>query len=253
MQKIKIVSGPTEEKPFVIIYKPQGIPSAPLVEGEASALTQAIDIFPQIKTVSGRKMIEHGLLHRIDTQTEGLLLIATSQFFYDNLQAEQSTGKFIKTYEAECISDFDETENEKNGFPPVEEQFRKELENGKSVTVSSYFRNYGEGQKSVRPVTEKSGKAALKKLGKQKKYTTEIKFSAKTDFSWLFECKITSGYRHQVRCHLAWLGFPIIGDKIYNFSEKNINPEEKMRFKATGLQFTNPVTMQDECFNLALL
>lgn len=253
MQKIKIVSSPTEEKPFVVIYKPQGLPSAPLKDGDDSALTQAIEIFPQLKNVFGRKLIEHGLLHRIDTQTEGLLLVAASQFFYDNLLSEQSDGKFIKTYNAECITAFDETSNEKNGFPPVDEKLLKELESGKAVRISTYFRNYGEGQKSVRPVTENSGKAALKKLGKQKKYTTEIKLAAKTEFSYFFDCKISSGYRHQVRCHLAWLGFPIIGDRIYNFSEKNTNPEEKMRFKATGLQFTNPVTMNNECFSLDFL
>ncbi len=250
MQKIKVISEPTNEKPFVVIYKPQGIPSAPLAEDEDCALTQAFKLFPEIKSVSGRKKIEYGLLHRIDTQTEGLLLIATSQFFYDDLLFQQSKGEFIKTYAAECVSTLKEYENIKTGYPFIDERFHNELENGKPVKISSFFRNYGEGLKSVRPVTENSGKAALKKLGNKKEYTTEIKLFSKNTFSYDFECKISSGYRHQVRCHLAWLDFPIIGDKIYNISEKNSNPDEKMMFKAIALQFTNPITQKKEHFRL---
>lgn len=246
MQKIKIISEPTREKPFLVIYKPQGIPSAPLSQDDKiSALSQAVDIFPEIKNVSGRKQIEYGLLHRIDTQTEGLLLIATSQLFYDDLIVQQAAGKFIKTYQAECISALN-NKAEKTGFPPINKEIHKELESGKIIKISSYFRNYGEGLKAVRPVTENSGKAALKKIGKQKEYTTEIKLVSKNEFSYTFECKISSGYRHQVRCHLAWLDFPIIGDKIYNFSETDTENAEKMRFKATGLQFTNLITLKKE-------
>lgn len=250
MQKIKIISEPTDEKPFLVIYKPHGLPSAPLIEGEDSALTQAIDFFPEIKSVSGRKKIEYGLLHRIDTQTEGLLLIATSQFCYDDLSVQQATGKFIKTYNAECILTLEQNENEKNGYPKVEKKIIAELKHGKPVKVSSYFRNYGEGLKSVRPVTENSGKAALKKLGKLKEYTTEIKLLSKNDFFYNFECKISSGYRHQVRCHLAWLGFPIVGDKIYNIAEKNNPISENLHFMATGIRFTNPITGKKEAFYL---
>lgn len=250
MQKIKVISEPTDEKPFVIIYKPQGLPSAPLKEDENSALTQAEKLFPEIKSVSGRKKIEYGLLHRIDTQTEGLLLIAASQFFYDNLQAQQADGKFIKTYLAECVSTLNKYENEKPGYPPIEEKFHNELEKGKTVEIRSFFRNYGEGLKSVRPVTENSGKAALKKLGNQKEYSTKIKLLSKNESFYNFECKISSGYRHQVRCHLAWLDFPIVGDKIYNINEKNANFNEKMMFKASALEFINPITQKEEKFNL---
>lgn len=250
MQKIKIISEPTDEKPFVIIYKPQGLPSAPLKEDEDSALTQAIELFPEIKSVSGRKKIEYGLLHRIDTQTEGLLLIAASQFFYDNLLSQQMEGKFIKTYLAGCVSTFKKYENEKIGYPPAEEKLHEELTDGKTVTICSFFRNYGEGLKSVRPVTEKSGKAALKKLGNQKEYTTRIKLLSRKESLYNFECTIAFGYRHQVRCHLAWLDFPIIGDKTYNITEKNAEPNKKMLFKASGLQFINPITQKEEKFCL---
>lgn len=254
MQKIKIISEPTQERPFLVIFKPQGIPSAPLAEHETcSALNQAICLFPEIKNVRGRKIIEYGLMHRIDTQTAGLLLIATSQLSYDALLDQQNAGKFIKTYRAECISTARKSDGntnpvEKQGYPPADTRNRVELEKGNPIKIKSFFRNYGEGLKEVRPVTENSGKAALKKIGKQKEYETEVRLVSKNNLKFCFECKISSGFRHQVRCHLAWLDFPIIGDKIYNPFEKN--KDTKMKFMATGLQFINPLTKQEESFFL---
>ena len=60
-------------------------------------------------------------------------------------------------------------------------------------------------------------------------------------------CKISSGFRHQVRCHLAWAGFPIINDKIYNsnFVDNNSTATtEKLQFYATKLEFYHPRTNQ---------
>ena len=165
---IEIIHEPTIEKPFLVIYKPKGLASAPLVEGDMeNALAQAIENFPEIRMVHGKKEIEFGLLHRLDTATDGLMVIATSQECYDFLNEEQKAGRFIKFYTAEC--DF-LPNNPKvlGGFPPD----TPSASSLQSITVTSYFRPYGEGRKEVRPVTEKSGKAALAKLGKPKLYTT---------------------------------------------------------------------------------
>ena len=81
---IKIISQPSNENPFVIIYKPKNIPSAPLtIDDNNNALSMALHFFPEIKNVVGKKQIEYGLIHRIDTSTDGLLLIATTQQAYD--------------------------------------------------------------------------------------------------------------------------------------------------------------------------
>lgn len=45
---------------------------------------------------------------------------------------------------------------------------------------------------------------------------------------------ITKGYRHQVRCHLAWCGLPIVADPLYHPLEKTA---PQMQFFATGLEF----------------
>lgn len=247
MQEIEIISAPTEIRPFLVINKPQGIPSAPLsAEDNYSALIQASKLFPQIKSVKGLKEIEYGLIHRIDTETSGLLLIACTQEFYDFIQTQQMNGNFIKRYKATCIHNLQNT-IELGGFPPINKNIERLLNSSKEVEIASYFRNYGPGKKEVRPVTEESCMAALKKLGKPKEYRTKIIPVKKDSETVSFLCEIKSGYRHQVRCHLAWAGFPIIGDKTYNINAKK---EEKMLFEATELEFFNPVTDAKELISL---
>ena len=253
MDQIKIISQPSESQPFIVLYKPSGIPSAPISPDDANnAFSHAAKLFPQALSVTGRKAIEHGLLHRIDTVTSGLLLIATSQAFYDYLLEEQSAGRFIKYYQAECI-DCKDNAGVLKGFPTVDFERRKKVLRGETVCLSSYFRNYGVGQKEVRPVAQDSNTTAIKKIGKQVLYNTEIKLIAPAGVGGdglTFECKLTAGYRHQVRAHLAWLGFPIIGDSLYNCQEKNlqnlnndeksseIRVNQKIHFTATKLNFT---------------
>ncbi len=233
---IEIIHSPTVEKPFLVIYKPKGLASAPLVEGDTeNALAQAIEKYPEICKVHGKKEIEYGLLHRLDTATDGLMVIATSQECYDFLMEEQRAGRFVKYYSVQCDIIPDNAQKLR-GFPP---------DCPRLTNVSSYFRPYGEGRKEVRPVTDKSGKAALSKLGKPKLYTTEITIEKNDEHTALAECRITEGYRHQVRCHLAWAGFPVKGDTIYNsnFKENNLDikkAENVLKFSATKISFEYP-------------
>lgn len=207
---IRIIHEPTEEEPFVVLDKPAGLPSAPLHEGDESAYTQAAARWPELQAVSGRKATEHGLVHRIDTATRGILLIAASQPCYDYLQHIQQQGLFIKQYRAECLCRPD-CGALLGGFPPPPLRVQHDC---LSATIESCFRPYGEHGKAVRPVTGQAGKAAQKKAAPLL-YRTEISLR-KEDGRWNALCSISRGYRHQVRCHLAWLGFPIQGDPLYS-------------------------------------
>ena len=253
--QIEILKKPTAEKPFLVIYKPKGLASAPLdADSSDNALSQAVELFPELKNVHGKKEIEYGLLHRLDTATDGLMVIAATQDCYDFLSLEQKEGRFIKYYEAECDI-LPENAKELGGFPPLPLQVQNNLSlrgqkdlslrgtqaTKQTISLTSFFRPYGEGRKEVRPVTEESCKAALSKLGKQKLYTTsisitKISYDKKTVF---VECKITEGYRHQVRCHLAWAGLPVRGDLLYN-SNSGIKKAENLLFSATRISFEYP-------------
>ena len=224
--KIKIIHEPTQAEPYIVLDKPAGLASAPLKEGDDCAYTQAELLYPFIKDVCGSKTVEHGLLHRIDTPTRGLLLVASTQDFYDYMHEKQKEGLFIKEYRAECIKT--PVVSELEGFAPEDRRLAfRDVEEG--FDVSSYFRPYGIRNCAVRPVTEQSGKAALKKAGSEI-YTTHVRI----DSGNKAVCSIKKGYRHQVRCHLAWIGYPIIGDNLYNPLYKE---GQKLCFEASAFSF----------------
>ena len=174
------------------------------------------------------------------------MVIAATQDCYDFLSLEQKEGRFIKYYEAECDI-LSENAKELGGFPPLPLQVQNDLSlrgalaTKQNISLTSFFRPYGEGRKEVRPVTEEYGKAALSKLGKQKLYTTSISITKISDDkkTVFVECKITEGYRHQVRCHLAWAGLPVRGDLLYN-SNSDIKKAENLLFSATKISFEYP-------------
>ena len=229
--KITVIHKPDSQKPFVIIDKPAGLPSAPLhEEDKENAFSQAAELFPQLLEVSGRKSVEHGLLHRLDTATSGLMIIAAAQECYDFLQQEQREGRIIKTYLAEC---------KLLCRAGVEQDLV--FAAGQHITLTSYFRPYGPGRKEVRPVPLDAKKTELSKVEKKVIYTTEIfiKSINKSEKTALVECRIVNGYRHQVRSHLAWAGLPVINDPLYN-PDTNKKSTEQMHFCASKLEFEYP-------------
>ena len=233
--RIEVIREPSKDSSFLIIKKPRGMPSAPLSEGEKNcAVSVAASLFPSLKNVKGKKPYEYGLIHRLDTEASGLLLIAATDEAYAFFSEAQKKGDFIKTYRALC-SDDEGNAARLGGFPkPVS---MRPLKAGDEFSASSYFRAYGRGRKSVRPVTEDSNAAALKKKGRAL-YTTHIKIAERTREGVITECSIARGFRHQVRCHLAWNGLPVVGDELYN-ARFGGGPLE---FECIALEFPNPAT-----------
>lgn len=234
-EKIRILHEPSPEEPFVICVKKRGIPSAPLKEGDKCAFSMVANLYPDVKKIKGKKLIEGGLCHRIDTDTEGLLLIASEQEFYDFLQNEQSEGRFIKSYFARCCVEKN-TNNRPVGFPEQPVSLESLLRCIKKYTISSKFRPFGEKNAFVRPVSESSGRAALKKCS-PKEYTTDVDILdfSEQDGSVSVRCSLCEGYRHQVRCHLAWIGLPIVGDRLYN---PYVKEGDSFEFYADRLSFS---------------
>lgn len=234
--KIEFLNTPSKENPFLVISKPSGLPTAPLsAQDTNNALYLAAQTFPEILSVNGKKEIEYGLIHRIDTVTEGLILIATTQYAYENFINQQKNNNFTKFYTAIC----QKNQNKKEGFPDFPQQnifYQNEFK------IQSYFRYFGQGRKEVRPVPiESLNKTQQKKVEGTSIYTTNVKIISEQNDTVKVECNITKGFKHQVRCHLAWANLPIKNDPIYN---KNANTSEQIAFYASKLQFLHPVTNQ---------
>ena len=234
--KIEFLNTPSKENPFLVISKPSGLPTAPLsAQDTNNALYLAAQTFPEILSVNSKKEIEHGLIHRIDTVTEGLILIATTQDAYENFINQQKNNNFTKFYTAIC----QKNQNSKEGFPdfPQPNIFCQN-----EFQIQSYFRYFGQGRKEVRPVPiENLNKTQQKKVEGTSIYTTNVKIISEQNDTVKVECNITKGFKHQVRCHLCWANLPIKNDPVYN---QNAEKSEQIKFYASKLQFLHPVTNQ---------
>ena len=246
MEHIRILHEPSAAEPFLVLDKPAGLPTAPLAEGEECALQQALDLYPALRAVTGRKAIERGLVHRIDTATRGCVLIAATQSAYERLLAAQKSRQFYKCYSA-LVDRIPDITALLDGFPPQTDamkHFNATAALEAPITLSSRFRAYGAHNGAVRPVTDESGRAAQKKCAPALYETTitlyraSVPSAAEAQNAFRAECEICAGYRHQVRCHLAWLGFPVHGDELYNPSAQ---AGERLCFTASALAFPNPV------------
>ena len=277
--QIEFLNEPSDADPFLVLYKPSGLASAPLKEGSAdNAFFEAAKRFPEILKVNGKKSCERGLLHRLDTETSGLILIAATQSAYEALQTSQASGRFVKYYRAVC-KNIPENPNLLGNFPPSGEIMHKLLIEKHRLEITSSFRPFGPDRKQVRPVTALSGTAALKKSGK-KIYSTTVylkKIDIKNDMAGIFyegdsadifdaddmrgtvatgekthrlcfvEAEITNGFRHQVRSHLAWVGFPVAGDPLYDFTKS----KTMFKFEAYKISFPHPVTGKMIVFDIS--
>jgi 23S rRNA pseudouridine1911/1915/1917 synthase len=120
-----------------------------------------------------------------------------------------------------------------NGLPPV--------------FIESAFRPYGPGRKAVRPVPlilsgEKPGKRPLKEfvLDRGQPYRTWI-LEAKAEGELTgFRVRICRGFRHQIRCHLAWLGYPLVNDTLYGGVSRPEYPG--LALLAEAIAFPDPLT-----------
>ncbi|NCB02076.1 MAG: RNA pseudouridine synthase [Spirochaetia bacterium] len=194
---------------YLIVSKNHELPSVPLKNERDSdtLLSQVALRYPEILF----KDHEGGVLHRLDNSTRGLVLIARTIDAYNYFKEEQKQGRFKKTYHALSTND----ENEKLGYPSIEIDFQKE----NPIELHSSFRPYGRGRKEVRPVTEDSH-IFNKRKSSPNAYTSLITYIGEQGHNkHLFVVTLTKGFRHQVRSHLAWASFPIIGDSLYGGKE----------------------------------
>jgi 23S rRNA pseudouridine1911/1915/1917 synthase len=184
--------------------------------------------YPSIRAVNpapGRH--DYGLVHRLDTAVSGLLLLALTQEAYDSLLAEQAACCFVKEYRALVAPS---SAGVREGYPPCPVQW-EQYTDGRCCTLESRFRPWGTRGQAVRPVTDESGPGTQKKAA-PRTYRTEIHLAPPAD-KMDATCRITEGFRHQVRCHLAWLGLPVAGDTLYG----EPSAADTLHFFATGLSF----------------
>jgi 23S rRNA pseudouridine1911/1915/1917 synthase len=233
---------------FAVVYKPPRMHCAPLGNGRKDTLLDwYAEFFPQVMDLSGRKKGEGGLLHRLDFETQGLVLFAKNQRFLDNLLKQQEKGYFIKEYSAICRKqETGNSEQNKASFSPVFSHSSMLPSTQSPFIIESFFRPFGPGRKQVRPVTagNPAGNPDATRKGREiasdrgAYYRTEIAGVSKmTNPEYLnFTVRLKRGFRHQIRCHLAWISYPVINDPLYGAGDS----EGFLALRARGLFFNDP-------------
>jgi 23S rRNA pseudouridine1911/1915/1917 synthase len=176
------------------------------------------------------------IMHRLDFETHGLVLFAKNKKSYDAFKVLQDKGEFIKEYSAVCKKT--DVAVQLTGFPETEfHEYVNDIPQTPFV-IESYFRPYGKGRKLVRPVIEDGKKH--KEIAKDKGgfYKTEI-----TGINGnIFTARIKRGFRHQIRCHLCWIGFPIQNDPLYSYLDgEAVLQAENLALRAYSLFFSDPI------------
>jgi len=229
------------EKDFLVVYKPPRMHSAPLAHSSSDNLFDwCTGKIPEIANLSGRRRGEGGLLHRLDFETQGLLLIARTMLGMEVLIEQQKNGNFVKEYSALASS----AKKSLPGFP-------KRIPDN---PIKSAFRAYGFGRKAVRPVDAKGANTEKITSSKDivfdggKPYVTEIlETSSLTNSVSFFRLRIFRGFRHQIRCHLAWFQMPILNDGIYGGSPYGKNT---LGLRAYLLSFNDPSSGRKRTYSI---
>jgi len=226
-----------ETDDFAVVFKPPRMHCAPLAT-QSGAGDTLLDwyaaTFPRVTELRGRKKGEGGLVHRLDFETNGLVLFAKNQRSLDHLMALQTGGNFVKEYSAVCQG----TAPALPSFPPAPAGFDGRTGFVPGSYIESFFRPFGPGRKQVRPVPDAGGGETASDRGAR--YRTELVGVSGQGLcgggSVGFAVRLRRGFRHQVRCHLAWIGFPILNDPLYGREAA----EGFMALRACGLFFDDP-------------
>ncbi len=212
--KIKII---LEDSNFLVVEKPPGIAVHPLSADEKGTLIQGVLAqFPEIASI-GNSPLEGGLAHRLDNETSGLLLIARTQKAYQFFREEFKKRKVEKEYWALVVGKVDEKKLPLTG------------------KIDLPIIHHPKNKKKMRVVE--------KQFSNIKKQVAITLFSVEKSFQnfTLLKVRILTGVRHQIRTHLAYIGFPIVGDELYGGEKVSFKNFDRIFLHAAKLKFKDPI------------
>ena len=198
-----------EDEDILIINKPAGLVVHPGAGNKSGTLVNALIYYcgNSLSTIGDNS--RPGIVHRIDKDTSGLLVIAKNDSAHLNLAKQFEEHTINRKYIALCWGKLKPTA-------------------GKLVSLISRS-----NKNRIKMMSSKiKGKEAITNYK-----TIETYFDKKGDtYASLVECKLETGRTHQIRVHLTEKGNSIIGDKVYGrtpmLKYRNLNPSVQELIKA---------------------
>ena len=199
-----------EDDDLMVVNKPRGMVVHPAVGNENGTLVNAIMYHCGDRLSSINGVIRPGIVHRIDKDTSGLLMIAKNDMAHESLSQQLAEHSITRRYEALVFNNFNEDEG------TVDAPIGRDPKNRLKQAVTS--------QNSKHAVTHWR---VLERFGK---YT-------------LVEAKLETGRTHQIRVHMSYIKHPLVGDFVYGPSKQPFSVEGQL-LHAKILGFVHPRTGQ---------
>lgn len=146
------------------------------------------------------------VVNRLDMNTTGLMVVAKNPFAHYNLMQQMEDGSFRKKYHA--VVD--------GSFPYDEIVVEKNIKTDENDHIKKMICDDGDGDYA---------KTIFKKVISGEKYS-------------IVEAELITGRTHQIRLHLAYLGFPIVGDTLYN--DKTYEGVDRQLLHSFEISFNDP-------------
>jgi 23S rRNA pseudouridine1911/1915/1917 synthase len=173
-----------EDDDLIVINKPQGLVVHPASSYHEPTLVHGLlHQVDELSTING--VVRPGIVHRIDKDTSGLLVVAKNDFSHQFLSNELHDHLIKREYIALVYGDFKESEGSIDA--PIARHPKNRL------------------------------KMAIVSGGKKAK--THFKVIERFGSHTLVECVLETGRTHQIRVHMAYIHHPVLGDPLYGPQE----------------------------------
>lgn len=209
-----------EDEDCIVINKPAGMVVHPSSGHESGTLVHAVLAHcPDVIGVGGER--RPGIVHRLDKDTSGLILVAKNDQALRHLQAQFKARTVDKGYLALV---------EGRIQPPA-------------AIIDAPLGRDPRKRKKMSVISASSARSRPAKTS----YTTVSSFEEYT----LVACSLHTGRTHQIRVHLAYIGFPIAGDRVYGRRKQRL-PLKRHFLHAARVGFKRPADNEDMCFKAEL-
>ncbi len=196
-----------EDEAVLALDKPAGMPSHALRADETETVANfLLARYPDVAAV-GKRPLEPGIVHRLDTETSGILLVARTPSAYDALRLQFTERRVLKEYRAVVHGDL--------------------AQPGEIGTAIAHTR--GHTRMRVCRMAKEPGRPALTRYRPLERYGSYT----------LLAVEIPTGVMHQIRVHLASIGHPVAGDRLYGDTVSADTPARHL-LHAYRLGFTHP-------------
>ena len=197
-----------EDNDLLVVNKPKGMVVHPAAGNDDGTLVNALlhHCGDSLSGING--IIRPGIVHRIDKDTSGLLIVAKNDIAHQGLAQQIKEHSFTRIYEAVVYGNMKREEG----------------------TVDAPIGRHPTDRKRM-AVTDKNSRNAV----------THYKVLKRYDGFTHVQLKLETGRTHQIRVHMAYIGHPVAGDTVYGV-KKVITSLNGQCLHARVIGFVHPIT-----------